>query len=87
MSTPAYVDCTFGNLLYLMLSPQTQTGRRVKGLFMCRYTDQDFDAEFIHILQQACQKYIDNEREATLEEVADFIRTKVGQGKLCFRNF
>ncbi|BDA42720.1 DNA-directed RNA polymerase III subunit RPC6 [Coccomyxa sp. Obi] len=40
------------------------------------YTDQDFDAEFIHILQQACQKYIDNEGEATLEEVADFIRTK-----------
>ena len=53
---------------------------------MCRYTDQDFDAEFIHILQQACQKYIDNEGETTLEEVADFIRTKVGPGNLCLRN-
>ena len=42
-----------------------------------RYTNQDFDAEFIQVLQQACQKYIDNEGVATLEEVADFVRTRV----------
>lgn len=56
----------------------------MKGSLTCRYTDQDFDAEFIHILQQACQKYIDNEGEATLEEVADFIRTKVGPKTIMF---
>ncbi len=42
-----------------------------------RYTGQDFDAEFIQVLQQACHKYIENEGVATLEEVADFVRTKV----------
>ncbi|EIE24611.1 RNA polymerase Rpc34 [Coccomyxa subellipsoidea C-169] len=40
------------------------------------YTGQDFDAEFIQVLQQACHKYIENEGVATLEEVADFVRTK-----------
>lgn len=54
----------------------------------CRYTDQDFDAEFIQVLQQACQKYIENvEDGATLKEVARFVQEKVRPMQPSFMRF
>jgi len=54
----------------------------------CRYTDQDFDAEFIQVLQQACQKYIENvEDGATLKEVAQFVQDKVRLMEPSFMRF
>lgn len=46
---------------------------------MCafRYTDQDYDSEFIEVLQTQCYKYIKQEGDPTLEDVSNFIHVKV----------
>lgn len=41
-----------------------------------RYTDQDYDSEFINVLQQQCYKFIKQEGDPTLEEVSNFIHEK-----------
>lgn len=42
-----------------------------------RYTDQDYDSEFIEILQTQCFSFIKQAGEASLEEVSEFIHDKV----------
>ena len=44
---------------------------------MRRYTDQDYDSEFIEILQTQCFNFIKQAGEASLEEVSAFIHDKV----------
>lgn len=46
-------------------------------LYLCRYTDQDYDSEFIEVLQTQCANFIKQEGEVTLEEVSSFIHEKV----------
>lgn len=43
----------------------------------CRYTDQDYDSEFIEILQTQCFNFIKQAGEASLDEVSAFIHDKV----------
>lgn len=40
------------------------------------YTDQDYDSEFIEVLQTQCYKYIKQEGDPTLEDVSNFIHVK-----------
>ena len=42
-----------------------------------RYTDQDYDSEFIQVLQTQCFKFIKQEGDPTLEDVSTFIHDKV----------
>ena len=44
---------------------------------ICRYTDQDYDSEFIEILQTQCFSFIKQAGEASLDEVSAFIHDKV----------
>ncbi|KAL0019133.1 hypothetical protein WJX79_006207 [Trebouxia sp. C0005] len=41
------------------------------------YTDQDYDSEFIQVLQTQCFKFIKQEGDPTLEDVSTFIHDKV----------
>ena len=40
------------------------------------YTEHEFDAEFITVLTEACHRFILSKGEATLEEIAAFVREK-----------
>lgn len=40
------------------------------------YTDQDYDSEFIQVLQTQCFKFIKQEGDPTLEDVSTFIHDK-----------
>lgn len=42
----------------------------------CRYTENQFDAEFIGVLQEACYKFIVRNADCTLSEVAEFIQSR-----------
>ena len=50
-----------------------------------RYTDQDYDSEFIQVLQTQCFKFIKQEGDPTLEDVSTFIHEKVSALVDCFR--
>eukprot|EP00955_Chlamydomonas_euryale_P001120 12978-Chlamydomonas_euryale.AAC.4 len=41
-----------------------------------RYTENQFDAEFIEVLREACYKFIQHQGDTTVHEVAEFIRKK-----------
>ena len=41
-----------------------------------RYTAHEFDSEFIEALREACFRYIENQGDATLAEVATFIQSR-----------
>ena len=41
-----------------------------------RYTENQFDAEFIDVLREACFQYIQHQGDATLSDIASFIRNK-----------
>uniref|UniRef100_A0A7S0UN05 DNA-directed RNA polymerase III subunit RPC6 n=1 Tax=Polytomella parva TaxID=51329 RepID=A0A7S0UN05_9CHLO len=40
------------------------------------YTENQFDAEFIDVLREACYRYIVMEKDVTVNRVADFIRSR-----------
>ena len=42
-----------------------------------RYTDQDFDLEFISVLRTQCFNFIKAEGDPTLEDVSAYIHDKV----------
>ncbi len=48
---------------------------------VCRYTENQFDAEFIEILRGACFQYIQRQGDATLKEVAGFVRNRYSGGE------
>lgn len=50
-----------------------------------RYTDQDYDSEFIQVLQTQCFKFIKQEGDPTLEDVSTFIHEKVSAMLICFQ--
>jgi hypothetical protein len=41
-----------------------------------RYTEHEFDSEFIEALREACFRYIDRQGDATLTDIASFIASK-----------
>lgn len=45
--------------------------------WVCRYTEHEFDQEFIDALRSACYKFVGHQGDATLHEIATFIRDKV----------
>ena len=51
-----------------------------------RYTDQDYDSEFIQVLQTQCFKFIKQEGDPTLEDVSTFIHEKVSAMLVAFRH-
>ena len=42
-----------------------------------RYTDQDYDAEFVTVLQQQCYQYIKQAGDPSLQDISNFIHDKV----------
>lgn len=40
------------------------------------YTENQFDSEFIGVLQEACYRYIRHQGDATLKDLASFVRSK-----------
>jgi len=52
------------------------------------YTDHELDAEFIHLLREACKGYVQRNPDATLEDVAKFLNArKVSQVELQVKDF
>ena len=45
---------------------------------MARYTNNDFDIEFVEILRTQCLKFVKQEGDPTFEDVYAFIHDKVG---------
>lgn len=41
-----------------------------------RYTEHEFDSEFIEALREACFRYIEKQGDATLSEIAGFIQSR-----------
>ena len=42
----------------------------------CRYTESQFDSEFIEVLREACFAYLQRQGDTTLKDIAKFIRAK-----------
>ncbi len=40
----------------------------------CRYTENQFDSEFINVLREACFSYIQRQKDVSLGAIATFIR-------------
>ena len=42
-----------------------------------RYTDHELDAEFIHLLREACKGYVQRNPDASLDDIAAFLNARV----------